>query len=1288
MSKRLQPKLSIFTLLLFGLLSNGTLAYSQYCSPSYTTGCGIGDQIDFVQFNTISKTTIGCTAAGPAFVNNFTKTDSTLVFKGQSYTFTAGPGVQYDQYIGVWIDWNGDGDWQDANEFHNLGQVTAGQTASTSITVPAGATTGSTRMRVLCDFSNPLSQISSCLSATYGEAEDYTINVVDQQQTDATLLALDAPATSCGMGSTESVIISVINSGLDTITTFQACFIANGGSTVCETVNTTILPGDTSSYTFTATANLSTFGWHTMSAWVALTGDSLAINDSLMGLQVENQPVISTLPYFQDFENGKGGWSEGGTSSSWAFGQPFNVHITGANSGDSAWVNNLTGDYNDDESSYLISPCIDFSGLTFDPMLSFAHIWSTEQDFDEGWVEVSTNAGQTWSKLGSASSGGQNWYNDSQDDNWTGVSGNAGQWKTARHTLTGTAGNSDVKIRFRFDSDGSLADEGFGVDDILIADSVFDGTMDLVTNPISGCGLSASETVSIKIKNDGTVPISGFQVCYSLQGGASNCETFSATINPGDSANHSFSQTVNVGSLGSYNLDVWLVVPNDLFNANDTIKSLVNHVKTVSSFPYVEDFENGSVDWQSAGSSSTWAFGTPAKTVINGAASGDSAWVTGGLGTTTYNAAEASWVLGPCFDFTNISNPWVKLSIWWESETVFDGATLQTSTDGGNTWITIGSAGDTTNWFTHSTLVGFTDIGNNFGGWSGTSALGSGGWVTAQHPLDNMGGKSSVFVRIFFAADGSVQEDGFAFDDIVVSQGPPPSVFIGPDTTVCGPYVLNPNKSSGSYKWSTGDTTATLVVKQSGIYFLGYADASGLCGFDTVTVQILNTPVDLGPDTTICDNETFTFDGGIANTTYNWSNNATTQTITVSAPGSYSVTVVDANQCASSDTVVLGNIPSPLAVLANDTTVCPGDTICMGSGLPNGLSYSWNNGDTNKVICPVAAGIYIVTIDDGTCQDTDTLSIFNFGQSTVNLGPDQPICTGDSVCLTAGLPINTYNWSNGGTGTTQCFTTPGSVWVECTNAQGCVAKDTMIVFSGSVPSLTLADTTACSGGTVCITAGPVGPQYQWSTGDTSATACVGTGSHTVTATSADGCVATDSVDVTSIQAPVASFTIDTTGCPVITFVDNSTGTITNRVWEFGDGGVGSQPTEFHDYTSSGNGTYVIDLIVTNLCGSDTITDSIVITCITINREDPFTGDVAIYPNPTQGKFTVQITPDRSELIGVSVVDVTGKAIYSSDLGYITSMVQHEVDLGHAAKGVYFVKIKTESQELVTKLVID
>ena len=129
-------------------------------------------------------------------------------------------------------------------------------------------------------------------------------------------------------------------------------------------------------------------------------------------------------------------------------------------------------------------------------------------------------------------------------------------------------------------------------------------------------------------------------------------------------------------------------------------------IPIISSLPYFENFEAGQNGWRiTNGSAGTWAFGTPAKSVINSAASGANCFVTGGL-TGLYLDNDFSWVEGPCFDFSNVCDPVISVRVWWNAEFSWDGMNITASTDGGTTWNIIGAFGDPLNWYLANSITG------------------------------------------------------------------------------------------------------------------------------------------------------------------------------------------------------------------------------------------------------------------------------------------------------------------------------------------------------------------------------------------------------------------------------------------------------------------------------------------------------------------------------------------------------------------------------------------------------
>ena len=141
----------------------------QTCAlPIYTNDERIGK----VVLGSINNTT-----TGTAGYENFTS-QSTDLGIGTANTITITPtwtGTIYNEGYGVWIDYNKNGFFTDAGEMVVAKSASKITPVSASFTVPAGATLGTTRMRVSMKY-NAIP--TSCESFTYGQVEDYTVNII------------------------------------------------------------------------------------------------------------------------------------------------------------------------------------------------------------------------------------------------------------------------------------------------------------------------------------------------------------------------------------------------------------------------------------------------------------------------------------------------------------------------------------------------------------------------------------------------------------------------------------------------------------------------------------------------------------------------------------------------------------------------------------------------------------------------------------------------------------------------------------------------------------------------------------------------------------------------------------------------------------------------------------------------------------------------------------------------------------------------------------------------------
>ena len=100
-------------------------------------------------------------------------------------------------------------------------------------------------------------------------------------------------------------------------------------------------------------------------------------------------------------------------------------------------------------------------------MISFI-IFKTESQNDQVWMESSIDNGRTWNKI-LPSTTSANFYNNTTDNVWDGFSsGGIGNWVPVLNSMTGLAGNSKVKFRFVFTSNGTTENDGFGIDDVIL----------------------------------------------------------------------------------------------------------------------------------------------------------------------------------------------------------------------------------------------------------------------------------------------------------------------------------------------------------------------------------------------------------------------------------------------------------------------------------------------------------------------------------------------------------------------------------------------------------------------------------------------------------------------------------------------------------------------------------------------------------------------------------------------------------------------------------------------------
>lgn len=348
----------------------------------------------------------------------------------------------------------------------------------------------------------------------------------------------------------------------------------------------------------------------------------------------------------------------------------------------------------------------------------------------------------------------------------------------------------------------------------------------------------------------------------------------------------------------------------------------------------------------------------------------------------------------------------------------------------------------------------------------------------------------------------------------------------GPLSFCAGGNVTLTANSGTSYLWSPGgQTTQSITVSAAGTYTVRVTNSSGVQATSSPAIVTLSTSgsspvITANGSTSFCAGGSVVLTSSAANT-YLWSTGATTQSITVSASGNYTVTT-NAGGCGGTSAVTAVNANSgptvPSVTASSSLNVCPGTTLTLSSSAANG--YLWSTGATTRSIVVSAAGTYWVKAYSGpNCSAQSTNNTV-----TMLTAPTAPsISANGSLVLTSSHPsvtltsttANAYSWSTAATTRAISVNTQGSYRVTITGSNGCKATSTAAVVSANgctppaVPTITLSGSNVINaGGSVVLTSSVAGG-YLWSNGATTRTITVtAAGSYSVRAYNAGGCFST------------------------------------------------------------------------------------------------------------------------------------------------------------------------------------
>lgn len=341
-----------------------------------------------------------------------------------------------------------------------------------------------------------------------------------------------------------------------------------------------------------------------------------------------------------------------------------------------------------------------------------------------------------------------------------------------------------------------------------------------------------------------------------------------------------------------------------------------------------------------------------------------------------------------------------------------------------------------------------------------------------------------------------------------------PDLDLGADVSLCGAdsHILAANSPGNSILWNTGATGQQLSVTSNGIYTATATSPQGCTAAASVQVAFHDLPDNTLQDVIACSDAPPTLDAGNPGSTHLWNTGANASTITASSSGVYSVTVTTEEGCSDTFSATVELSAPPDLELGNDTSICAGTTLILGTGTTVG-DVVWSTGSTAPNITVGAAGTYSVAVTNGACTATDAITI-GLLDAPVQVLQDTTSCADDPVTLHAGNAGSTFLWNTGSSEPSVTVTTSGTYTVTVTDPSGCTANHVAQVQFVAPPQVDLgADTVLCEGQVLQLDAGNPGSSYLWNTGRTNRRLNVdASGTYSVSVSNSH-CTRSDSISV-------------------------------------------------------------------------------------------------------------------------------------------------------------------------------
>ncbi len=481
------------------------------------------------------------------------------------------------------------------------------------------------------------------------------IKIGDPFPNDIGVIDFTEPASGPSLTTTEPVTVTIENFGTLSQTGFPVSYQVDGGTIHTETFTGTLDAGTTANFTFSTTEDLSADGDYSFYGWTGLVTDEDVSNDDYTEIVTNLLPITGTNAYYM-YSN----WTGGGYQPWYTTSNSEHMDaVFGAGEWTTAYYEDADAEAifsnttcfvfmegSDSHASELESFLTAHSTLIENWVASGGHLFlnaapnegdgmmfgfgGTELQYSwfAGNVEADlpvhpafdgpftpTTTSMTGGSYGHASVAGTGLTNILHDTfspdrivcaekSWgAGIVIFGGMTVTNFHYPSTEAANFRKNI-ISYLATCILSDNDMGVSAAIA--------------PVTSCGLSSDEEITVNVKNYGFLPQTDVPVSFSINGGTITTEIIPGTIDVGETITYTFTATADLSIPGDYNFMIWSDLATDTIYDNDTTYRMVTSVPTIDTYPYYEDFESGTAGWTVGGTGSTWQLIEPAGFAIYG----------------------------------------------------------------------------------------------------------------------------------------------------------------------------------------------------------------------------------------------------------------------------------------------------------------------------------------------------------------------------------------------------------------------------------------------------------------------------------------------------------------------------------------------------------------------------------------------------------------------------------------------------------------------------------------------